>query len=453
MNENRIHDMDIRVLTISRLLGYVFAFALFAVILLAAVPNTFFIVSTKAVVNAPVQLISSPIYGRLEKLTLQVGQAVTSGDVMATVANPNQDQTSLNGLRLEKLDLAEKLDNTKGTVKERAARLLSVEDKIETVRSGVLTELAEVISNSEATVASYDARLKEQDALLERQLMMVKRKAVNEVSVEPQRQKRNAAQYELDAARGDLRRNKIIKDLIEKGVYTGGTVTANLMVLEMERTKIAGEQAEDLIAVKQMSERKLQVEKLIDHEEGRLGKSGAAEVLADFAGQVVSVDASYGDFVRQGQPIAKSLDCREAFAAAVYSSREVESLEIGTPAMINYRSLGVKRPGKITKMVRYFNSGSEGRYYAKFPEAEGHEVYVLVTEDREQDELTPSAGNDKFFGCHVGEEVIVSLGESVMSKIGRYASSAVMTVAQAGERLLAKDYRIEANAEPLQAGP
>lgn len=453
MHEGQYDQNDIRILTISRALGYLFAAALFVVILLAAIPNTFFIVSTKAVMNAPVQLISSPIYGRLEKLSLQVGQAVTSGDVMATVANPKEDQTSLNGLRLERLDLAEKLDNTKGTVNERAGRLLTVEDKIATVRSGVLTELAEVILNSEATVASYDARLKEQDALLERQLVMVKRKAVNEVSVEPQRQKRNAAQYELDAARGDLRRNRVIKDLIEKGIYTGGTVTANLMVLEMERSKIVGEQAEDLIALKQMSERKLQVEKLIDHEEGRLGKSGTANVMADFAGQVVSVDASYGDFVRQGQPIAKSLDCREAFAAAVYPSREVESLEIGTPAMINYRSLGVKRPGKITKIVRYFNSGSEGRFYAKFPEAEGHEVYVLVTEDTEEVGKESAASNDKFFGSHVGEEVIVSLGESVVSKIGRYASSAVMTVAQAGERLLANDNLVEANAEPVKVIP
>lgn len=438
MHHNQHHESDRRILNISRILGYSFVAALFLVVILAAVPNTFFIVSTRAVVNAPVQLISSPIYGRLDKLSLQVGQAVTSGDVMATVSNPNQDQTSLNGLRLERLDLAEKLDNTKGTADERTARLNAVEEKIETIRSGVLTELAEVIANSEAMVASYDAKLKEQDALLERQMVMLKRKVVNEISVEPQRQKRNAAQYELDAARGDLRRNQVVRDLIIKGIYTGGTVTANLMVLEMERSKIAGEQVEDLIALKQMGERKLQVEKLINHEEGRLGKSGAAEVLADFAGQVVSVDASYGDFVRQGQPIAKSLDCKEAFAAAVYPSREVESLEIGTPAMINYRSLGVKRPGKITKIVRYFNSGSEGRYYAKFPEAEGHEVYVLVTEDTagEGDRQT---SNDKFFGCHVGEEVVVSLGESVVSKIGRYASSAVMTVAQASERLLTKE--------------
>lgn len=430
-----LNEHDKKILTTTRILGYIFALLLLIVVSLAFIPNTFFIVSTRAIVNAPVQLISSPIYGRLDKLELQVGQAVASGDVMATVSNPNLDQTSLNGFRLERLDLAEKINNTQGAVEEREGRIEDLKVKTSLVRDAVLSELVEVIANSGSIVAQFDARLKEQDALLERQMTMFRNKLVNDISMEPQRQKRNAAQYELDAARGDLRRNEIIKDLITKGIYTGGPVTASLMALDMEQTKVAGEQSEDQIALRQMTERKLQLEKLIASEEGRLVKSGAADVVADYAGQLVSVEASYGDFVRQGQPVAKSLNCGEAFAAAVYPSREVESLEIGTPAMINYRSLGVKRSGKIVKMVRYFNSGSEGRYYAKFPEAQGHEVYVLIREDSEDGKDAAQVSNDKFFGCNVGEEVIVSLGESVVSRVGRYASRAIAEISDASSRL------------------
>ncbi|MDE1157340.1 MAG: hypothetical protein PW791_03480 [Neorhizobium sp.] len=425
-----------RILSIARISGYIFATMLLAVTALAMIPNKFFIVSTRAVVNAPVQMIASPIYGRVETLTLQVGQAVTSGDVMATVANPNQDQTSLNGLRLERLDLTEKVNNAKGTFAERDGRLKQVETQINTVRNGVLSELSAVIGNSQSTVQSYEARLKEQDALLDRQLVMLKRNMVSDISLEPQRQKRNAAQYELDAARGELKRNEIVRSLISDGIYTGGTVASSLMTLEMERTKIASDQAENGIGIRQMSERRDQVEKLIAREEGRLGKAGAAEVVADHAGQVVSVDASFGDFVRQGQPIAKSLDCREAFAAAVYASRDVEDLAIGTPAMVNYRSLGVKKSGQVQKIVRYFNSGAENRYFAKFPEAEGHEVYVLVKVDEDKNDAS-LASNDKFFGCHVGEEVIISLGESIVSRMSRYASKAVTTLADAGTTLFA----------------
>ncbi len=435
---NSLNESDKKILTVTRLLGYVFASLLLIVVSLAFIPNTFFIVSTRAIVNAPVQLISSPIYGRLDKLNLQVGQAVTSGDVMATVSNPNQDQTSLNGLRLERLNLSEKINNLQGTLAERKGRIAELEVKTNLVRNAVLSELVEVIANSQAVVAQYDSRLKEQDALLERQMTMFRMKMVNDVSMEPQRQKRNAAQHELDAARGDLRRNEIVKDLIVKGIYTGGPVTASLMALDMEHTKIAGEQSEDLIAVKQMSERKKQLEDLIGREEARLVKSGAANVVADYAGQLVSVEASYGDFVRQGQPVAKSLNCSEAFAAAVYPSRAVEQLDIGTPAMINYRSLGVKRTGKIVKIVRYFNSGADDRYYAKFPHADGHEVYVLIREDGVDTNKTPTVSNDKFFGCHVGEDVIVSLGESVVSRVSRYASTAIDEITDVGTRLFAK---------------
>ncbi|WFU85846.1 HlyD family efflux transporter periplasmic adaptor subunit [Rhizobium sp. CC1099] len=439
-DENLLLDpRDHKILSVSRALGYVFAFMLIFTIAMAMIPNQFFIVSTRAVINAPVQMIASPIYGRVDRISLQVGQVVKLGDVMATVSNPNQDQTSLTGLRLEKLDLTEKLNNTRSVVQERTDQLQKVKSQIADVKNGVISELSAVIENARYNVQTYEARLNEQNALLQRQLVLLKKKLISEASIEPQRQKRNAAQYELDSARGELRRNEIVLSLVERDIYTGGTVAANLLTLEMQRTKLAGEIAEDNIEINQMAERKQQVENLIAREEGRLGKTGAAEVVAERHGQIVSVDASFGDFVMQGQPVAKSLDCNEAFAAAVYRSRDVTSLEIGMPAMVNFRSLGVKRDAHIYKIVRYFNSGPENRYYAKFPEAEGHEVYVLVKIDEPAGEGGGPAhqNNDKFFGCHVGEDVIVSLGETIVSRIARYSKLAMDRLASPGTMLSA----------------
>jgi len=430
---------DHRILLVSRILGYSFAFMLVFIIAMAMIPNQFFIVSTRAVVNAPVQMIASPIYGRVDKIALQVGQVVNLGDVMATVSNPNQDQTSLTGLRLEKLDLAEKLNNTTSVVAERNEQLEKVKTQIASVKDGVLSELSAVIDNAKSNVQTYEARLSEQDALLQRQLVLLKRGLVSDASIEPQRQKRNAAQYELDAARGELRRNEIVQSLVSRDIYTGGTVAANLLTLEMQRSKLSGDIAEDTIEINQMAQRKQQVENLIGREEGRLGKTGAAEVVAERHGQIVSVDASFGDFVMQGQPVAKSLDCNDAFAAAVYRSRDVTSLEIGMPAMVNFRSQGVKRNAHIYKIVRYFNSGPENRYFAKFPEAEGHEVYVLVKMDEPaaDEATTAQRSNDKFFGCHVGEDVIVSLGETMIARVARYSSLAINTIFSSGNILSA----------------
>ncbi len=429
---------DHKILFVSRVFGYVFALMLIVVIGMAMIPNQFFIVSSRAVINAPVQLIAAPIYGRLDKVSLQVGQVVNPGDVTATVSNPNQDQTSLTGLKLEKLDLAEKLNNQTSVVAQRKEQLSSVEAQIAEVKRGVLTELSAVIENAEATVQSYQARLNEQDALLLRQTTMVKKGMVSDTSVEPQRQKRNAAQYDLDAARGELRRNQIVRSLVDENVYTGGPVAANLLTLEMQRTKLSGDIAEDEVEIRQMTERQSQVDNLIAREEGRLGNTGAADVVAQHHGQVVSVDASYGDFLVQGQAVARSLDCTEAFAAAVYESRDVAELDIGTPAMINFRSLGIKRGAHIYKIVRYFNSGTENRYFEKFPQADGNEVYVLLKLDGPEPGVEGPAeqNNDKFFGCHVGEDVVVSLGEPIVSRLTRYSRQAIAALTPSSATML-----------------
>ncbi len=233
-----IHPKDVRILSASRIAGYLFAFLLLFTIGMSMVPNQFFVVSPKAVINAPVQMIASPIYGRVDKISLQVGQVVNLGDVTATVSNPNQDQTSLTGLRLEKLDLTEKLNNTINVVAERNDQLSKVKAQISDVKDGVLSELGAVISNAQSNVSIYEARLAEQDALLQRATVLLKKGMTSEASVEPQRQKRNAAQGELDAARGELKRNEIVQSLVSRDIYTGGTVAANLLTLEMQRTKL-----------------------------------------------------------------------------------------------------------------------------------------------------------------------------------------------------------------------
>src|ERR1700712_278396 len=217
-----------KILSVSRIFGYVFALMLVTIMAMAMIPNQFFIVSTKAVINAPVQLIAAPIYGRVDKISLQVGQVVNPGDVTATVSNPNQDQTSLTGLRLEKLDLSEKLNNQTAVLDQRKAQLAIVVSQIGDVKKGVLSELTAVIENAQSSVQSYQAKLSEQDALLLRQTTMVKKGMMSEMAVEPQRQKRNAAQYDLDGANGEVRRNEIVRNLVEKNIYTGGPVAGNL---------------------------------------------------------------------------------------------------------------------------------------------------------------------------------------------------------------------------------
>lgn len=429
MNNVENAERDRRILGIVRLVGYAFAVTLAGIVGIAMVPNHFFIVSARALVNAPVQVITAPIYGRVNEIDLQVGQSVIRGQTAAAMSNPNMDQTSLNGLRLEKLDITERLNGRTDTLKQRQHQLDLLVTQIQAVKNGVVGELEAVVENAQATVNLYQARVQEQDALLSQQDRLARKGIVNPSGLEPLRQKRNAAQFELDSAMIELKRHKLVQSLVEKDVYTGGAVSNDLVALELQRKTLAASVAEDEVELRQMESRNKELDRLIGREEGRVGKSETAKVIAQHDGQIVSVDASFGEFLTQGQPLARSLNCSEAFVAAVYSARDVADVPIGTKALVNFRSVGKKKTGVVSKIVRFFDTGSQSRYFQIFPKAEGNEVYVLVKIDEAWDDAgTNNERNDKFFGCHVGDEVIVSLGEPITAKIASLYSTAMTSL-------------------------
>ncbi|WP_404863279.1 HlyD family efflux transporter periplasmic adaptor subunit [Georhizobium sp. MAB10] len=423
---------DHRVLGVARAFGFIFAGALVSTMAFAMIPNQFFIVSEKAVVNAPVNLITSPIYGRIDDIRLEVGAAVQPGFVAAVMSNPNQDQTSVVGLRLEKLDIEERLNNELAALDQRRDRLTLIDVQIADVKRGALEELASIVESANSNVQYFQAKVNEQQALVDRQQTLLDRGVIKPESIAPLLQQKAAAEFELQGAQGELKRQELLRSLFEQGIFTGGQSATNILSLELQRKTLAVDVEEAETEISQMQRRLAELTQLLDGEQNRLGGIGAAEVKVEASGQVVSVEAAYGDFLTQGQPIARSLDCNEAFVAAVYSSRDVADIEIGTPSLVNIRSIGQQRHGRVSKIVRYFGKGGDDRYFEELPEAEGHEVYVLVELDSEAED-GEGAGlvetdQSKFFGCHVGEDVVVSLGEPMIEKLVRYSTDVAALV-------------------------
>src|ERR1700716_3743029 len=65
--------------------------------------------SDRAVVNAPVMLLTAPIDGEIESLTMNPGHAVEAGDSLARIANVRLDRTTLISLQEKAGDAREKL--------------------------------------------------------------------------------------------------------------------------------------------------------------------------------------------------------------------------------------------------------------------------------------------------------------------------------------------------------
>ncbi len=67
-------------------------------LLLASLPPILSDTSTRAVVNAPVVLVTAPIDGELDKLLAEPGDPVAHGEVMARMRNDRLDRSTLIGL-------------------------------------------------------------------------------------------------------------------------------------------------------------------------------------------------------------------------------------------------------------------------------------------------------------------------------------------------------------------
>jgi multidrug resistance efflux pump len=403
-----------KILFWSRIFGHVFAFALVVIIVIASLPNHFFLVSSRAVINAPVQPITSRIAGRVTHLDLQIGQAVEPGQIAAKVENFDIDGSVLVSLRRERLELGDQLSRVRSKKTQTARQLELIREQIGATRRGVIDDLSASTDKAENNVRLYEARVREQESLLDQKARLVQARLVDKSVLEPLKHKLDAAEQQLNMARGDLAHQRNTAASIEAGNYAGDAAS-NLVLLELQVQSVDLDHTNASAELDSLQERLTEVDQLIAVQESQVLRESSAHVSAQHRGRIVSIEVAPGDYVVQGGLIARSLDCSKSFVAAVFAGRDLADLEIDTPALVNIPSLGTKHRGRIEKTARYYKTANETLYYKSFPKAEGHEIYVIIEldDDKGRDNAPK---DDLFFGCHVGEEVTVALGEPLTER-------------------------------------
>ncbi|MFZ1413498.1 MAG: hypothetical protein WAS73_02800 [Defluviicoccus sp.] len=407
-----------KILFFSRILGHVFAVTLVVIIIIASLPNHFFLVSSRAVINAPVQPITSRIAGRVTNLDLQIGQAVVPGQVAAKVENFDIDGSILVSLRRERLELSEQLSRVRSKKEQTAQQLELIRKQMSATRRGVIDDLSASTDKARSNVRLYEARVHEQQSLLDQKALLVESGLVDKTVLEPLKHKLDAAVQQLNMAKGDLTHQRGMATSIQVGNYAG-EVASNLMLLELQVQSLALEHTNASAELNSVQEQIAEIDQLVDVQESQFARESSAHVTAQHRGRIVSIEVAPGDYVVQGGLIARSLDCSKSFVAAVFAGRDVAELGIETPALVNIRSLGTKHRGRIEKTARYYKTANETLYYKSFPKAGGHEIYVII-DLHSNKEVDNSPNDDLFFGCHVGEEVTVALGEPLTERAARF---------------------------------
>jgi multidrug resistance efflux pump len=115
---------------ILRVSSLVVASLLSLLLINAVVPPIVADQSDRAVVNAPVTLLTSPIDGEIDALTVSPGRAVEAGDSLARISNVRLDRGTLISLEEKAADAREKLAATRAKKDSDRVYLKSLDSEI-----------------------------------------------------------------------------------------------------------------------------------------------------------------------------------------------------------------------------------------------------------------------------------------------------------------------------------
>ncbi|MHC2334142.1 HlyD family secretion protein [Bradyrhizobium sp. USDA 4454] len=367
--------------------------------------------SDRAVVNAPVTLLTAPISGEIDSLTALPGHDVRDGDTLAQISNPRLDRWTLISLQEKASDARQKLDATRSKYDSDVNYVSSLDGELADQTNQLKGQFQSQIEELRARVAQSNAATSEKKALVDRQSNMVTRNAASMDMLRPTTQQYAAAMHGADAEVAKLNQKTAQLNALSKGIYIGDELVA-LNNLAQKRRDI------DLDAKRMKIEERQQIavladlEQLIDAEQKRLATLADAKVLARGQGKVLTVGAAMGRHVSAGDTISSVINCDKPFVVAIFSYRQGQSMTPGTRVRIDGSSL---RSGLVTAVMPKTSDKTDERFAVPFPQTERRELYAIITPDAPSDGgPVRQAATAEASACPVGQWVTVTRENGVV---------------------------------------
>ncbi|WP_316182651.1 HlyD family secretion protein [Bradyrhizobium sp. SZCCHNRI1009] len=378
--------------------------------LTAVVPPIVADQSDRAVVDAPVMLLTSPIAGQVDSLTAKPGGEVRSGDRLAEITNPRLDRTTLISLEEKAGDARQKLDATRAKHQSDVAYVSSLDQEIASQAGQLKAQLQSQIEELRARVAQSNAQSSEKKAIVDRQNRMVARDAASVEMLKPTEQQYAAALHDTDAQTAKLNQKLAQLEALDAGVYVGEDLVA-LNMLSQKRRDIDLDARRMEIEEKQQAAVLDDLEGLIKSERARLARLAAADVLSPGPGKVLAVGADTGRHVSAGDTIASVVDCDKRFVVAIFSYRQGEAMKPGTKVRIDG---GGFHSGIVSAVLPKTSDKVDERFAVPFPQTERRELYVMITPDAADEKPAAQPTSAATPACTVGQWVTVTRDNGIV---------------------------------------
>lgn len=398
---------------ILRVSSLVVAGALSLLIITTVVPPIVADQSDRAVVNAPITLVTAPIDGEIESLSTGPGRAVGAGESLARISNTRLDRGTLISIEQKIADAREKLEATRAKKNSDREYVKSLDSEIANQAEQFRVQFQSQIVELRARVAESESLSGEKRALVERQSDMVTRNAASMYMLKPTKEQYSATLHKADAERAKLNQKSSQLAALEKGIYVGDDlVTIGNLVQKRRDIDLDAKRME--IEEKELSAVLPEQQLVVNSEKRRLDALAAAEVQVSSGGQILSVGAAPGRHVNAGDTVASLVDCDKRFVVAIFSYRQGQSMKVGTQVRVDGASFG---SGIVSAVLPKTSDKLDERFAVPFPQTERRELYAIIAPDSRSDGVAPAqaAGlHEQSTPCSVGQWVTVTKDNGII---------------------------------------
>lgn len=361
--------------------------------------------SDRAVVNAPVTLMTAPIAGDVSAIPVKVGDVVERGTLMAQISNDRLDRSTAIQLAGRVSELRERALAAESKRASNEAYLDALDRAIREQSAQTSQVLRGQVEELKAKIASALASGEEKKVLMDRQIGMVSRNVASPDMVKSTTQSYAAALHEKEAAEAKLGQKTVQLDGVTRGLFVGDELRG-LAELAQKRLSITYDTQRLKIEETELKAAMADQQRLLDRENTRLDKLAASEITSSAKGIVYNVNAAVGRHVSAGDSLSSLVDCERSFVVAIFSYRQGQNLQVGSPVTISGEPSGPRR-GVVTEILPKTSDTVDATYAVPFPQTERRELYVLVKPEPLPVQ-TAAAEDPAGTACGVGRWVTVS---------------------------------------------
>jgi multidrug resistance efflux pump len=381
----------------------------FGALLLAAGLLTFYQqlvvrASRDAVINARVAVIRAPIDGIATAAVTTPGIAIKAGEAIGRVEDSLADDARLAQLQREASATELERDSLGRRLNDLERARGEAEAQAEAYRLGRVRQLELRIEEAGANLDAAVAREADAKAVVGRGAALHARGFQSDEAQEKARHAQEVEDQAVIAARSRLDALTVELDAARNGTFLGDSY--NDAPSSLQRARELALRITETQAALDETKRKWEVlQSQLAAERDRLAAHSKATLTAPVEGQLWTVQAAPGEYVRKGQELLTVLDCSTVMVTASVSERDYNELHLGDP--VRFRVSGTDRDyaGRIVKL------GSSTAFAIPFDPG-SHQIVVA----------TPKLAASTEDGCAVGrtgEVIFGDNGASLAAKLSR----------------------------------